>query len=228
MLNSSTKNNCFDLGRIVQIGLHDFYVLFFKVFNVNTLLPRPNNPQTGDFINIIYVQSGVEWSSVPGKIIEIIGKKISFVDLFNKQVYQVSYAPLGTTFGYGVGTHSGKMLDSPIVEIPQGVKLILSFFHPDYSKKYEGHEIDELFEGYISRDGKLRGAVIAEFPDGRLTPLNFMDIIRNPNLQFNIISVEKKFIYDTMNHQLKESYLPQYPPGTKLKFYKTFSPYEKI
>lgn len=76
MLNSSTKNNSFDLGRIVQIGLHDFFVLFFKVFNVNTLLPRPNNPQTGDFINNIYVQSGVEWSSVPGKIIEIIGKKI--------------------------------------------------------------------------------------------------------------------------------------------------------
>ncbi|UOE42403.1 hypothetical protein MTP09_07160 [Chryseobacterium suipulveris] len=87
----------------------------------------------------------------------------------------MSYGPLGTTFGYGVGTHSGKMLDSPIVEIPQGVKLILSFFHPDYSKKYEGHEIDELFERYISREGTLRGAVIAEFPDGWQAPLLFLD-----------------------------------------------------
>ena len=176
-------------------------------------------PKAGDYINIMSDPLAKNPVSVPGKITEVKGNSITFKETFTGHPVKVTFKKLSDqTASWGIGTHEGTFVEGSFLKIRKGTELLITFFRPDMSKKYEGKESVKLFETFRDEWDAIGGFAFGQFPDGIMAPL-YIDNADPAGYRVMIISADKLFIYNKAKFQLVKSYTPRYKPGTKIIFY---------
>ena len=204
------------MKKIAVIGLLVCTCIFALVHD----LFAQEKPKPGDYIGLV---TGMDWDNVvslAGLVQSVKGDKISFTGLLDNQEYQLSY-----TFKekWGFKTYEGMLINDKVSKFKKGETISVEFYRPDFSKVYEGQGINKLFEKFRKPNefitmSEAIGWAIAEFPDGLRVPV-YIQQLDDRNYNVAILTLDKNFKFDAKTMTIKKSYLPQYKPGTKLKFY---------
>lgn len=216
--NHESSNNT--AGNLLKTIAHDLFIGFYNYSGIARFRTPSLQPQTGDFLNIMFITGTSSGISIPCKIKAVEDQLITCKSILENKELKVTFSPLGNIFNYAVGTDQGTMIQNAGFQIPENEKLILSVLRADYSVKYEGQEINTLLNR--QRRGRTRtisGFILGEFPDGIQLPLLIMDMGKRKDIELYVVSHEYKFCMDRKNFTLTQSYLPQYPPGTAITFY---------